>query len=66
MVVEVAEIAEVIDAEEVAEVSSLATKTLKSCSGTVISWSSLVTMQEDMLGLVHPIKLRRNMFREGK
>ena len=61
--VEVAEIAEVIDAEEVAEVS---TKTLKSCRGTVISWPSLVTMQVDMLGLVHPIKLRRNMFRKGK
>ena len=36
-VVEVAEVVEVIDVEEVAEVPSLATNTLKSWIGTVIS-----------------------------
>ena len=62
-VVEVAEVAEVV---KVSEVPSLDTNTLKSCTGTVISWSSLDIRQTDMLGLVHPIKLRINMFREGK
>ena len=53
-VVEVAEVAEVV---KVSEVPSLDTNTLKSRLGIVISWSSLVIRQTDMLGLVHPIKL---------
>ena len=56
--VEVAGVDNVADVVEVAEISSLTTNTLKSCSETVISWSSLVIRQADMLGLVHPMKLR--------
>ena len=56
--VEVAGVDNVADVVEVAEISSLTTNTLKSCSETVISWSSFVIRQADMLGLVHPMKLR--------